>query len=70
MSGDEKVAYHDVLEADENGHTPDSPAYNVKSQSSTELIGKHELAWGPPTIGLSRVMFFDYFSLYLTQPNV
>ena len=43
MNGDEKVAYHDVLEADENGHTPDSPAFNVKSQSSTELIGKHEL---------------------------
>ena len=69
MSGDEKVAYHDVLEADENGHTPDSPAYNVKSQSSTELIGKHELEVRQQ-LGSPGLCFFDYFSLYLTQPNV
>ena len=43
MSGDDKMAYHDVLEADENGHTPDSPSFNEKSQSSTEIIGKHVL---------------------------
>ena len=43
MSVDDKIAYHDVLEADENGHTPDSPAFNEKSQSSIEIIGKHDL---------------------------
>ena len=43
MSVDDKIAYHDVLEADENGHTPDSSAFNEKSQSSTEIIGKHDL---------------------------
>ena len=43
MSADDKMAYHDVLEADENGHTPDSSAFNEKSQSSIEIIGKHDL---------------------------
>ena len=63
MNGDEKVAYHDVLEADENGHTPDSPAFNVKSQSSVELIGKHELEVSQLTVeDYSGLCFFSLIS--------